>query len=71
MPKITTIKVNLKRPDRRSVYVDGQFAFSVSEGIFFQYDLEEGGELSEKEIAELKDEDNFEKAKLVAVNLLS
>ncbi|MBH31618.1 MAG: hypothetical protein CMG71_06475 [Candidatus Marinimicrobia bacterium] len=71
MPEITAIKVNLKRPDRRSVYIDGQFTFSVSEGIFSQRDLREGSELSEKEIAELRDEDDFEKAKLAAVNLLS
>ncbi len=71
MPEITAIKVNVKRPDRRSVYVDGQFAFSVSEGIFFQRDLREGGTLSEEEISELREEDDFEKAKLSAVNLLS
>ena len=71
MPEITAIKVNVKRPDRRSVYVDGEFAFSVSEGIFFQRDFREGKEISETEISELKDEDEFEKAKLAAVNLLS
>ena len=71
MPEITAIKVNVKRPDQMSIYLDGEFAFSVSGGIFFQRDLKEGGELSEEEIAELRDEDNFENAKLTAVNLLS
>ena len=70
MPEITDIKVNVKRPDQMSIYLDGEFAFSVSGGIFFQRDLKEGGELSEKEIAELRDEDDFEKAKMAAVNLL-
>ena len=36
MPQITAIKVNKKRPNRRSIFIDGQFAFTVSEGIFFQ-----------------------------------
>ena len=71
MPQITAIKVNKKRPDRRSIFVDGQFAFSVSEGIFFQNNLEEGGELSDKQIKELITADEFDKAKQAAVNLLS
>lgn len=71
MPEITAIKVNLKRPDRRSVYIDGEFAFSVSEGIFFQNELRKGLVLSQRQISELTEKDEFEKAKLSAVNLLS
>jgi len=71
VPQITAIKVNKKRPTRRSIFIDGQFAFSVSEGIFFQHNLEEGGELSDKKIKELTTADEFDKAKQAAVNLLS
>ena len=71
MPQITAIKVNKKRPNRRSIFIDGQFAFTVSEGIFFQHNLEEGGELSDKQIKELTTADEFYKAKQAAVNLLS
>ena len=71
MPQITAIKVNKKRPDRRSIFIDGQFAFAVSEGIFFQHNLEEGAELSDKQIKELTTADEFDKAKQAAVNLLS
>ena len=71
MPQITAIKVNKKRPDRRSIFIDDQFAFTVSEGIFFQHNLEEGGELSDKQIKELTTADEFDKAKQAAVNLLS
>ena len=71
MPQITAIKVNKKRPNRRSIFIDGQFAFTVSEGIFFQHTLEEGGELSDKQIKELTTADEFDKAKQAAVNLLS
>ena len=71
MPQITAIKVNKKRPNRRSIFVDGQFAFTVSEGIFFQHNLEEGGELPDKQIKELTTADEFDKAKQAAVNLLS
>jgi|TARA_B100001079_G_scaffold157302_2_gene134862 regulatory protein len=71
VPQITAIKVNKKRPNRRSIFIDGQFAFTVSEGIFFQHNLEEGGELSDKQIKELTTADEFYKAKQAAVNLLS
>ena len=71
MPQITAIKVNKKRPNRRSIFIDGQFAFTVSEGIFFQHNLEERGELSDKQIKELTTADEFDKAKQAAVNLLS
>ena len=71
MPQITAIKVNKKRPNRRSIFIDGQFAFTVSEGIFFQHNLEEGGELPDKQIKELTTADEFDKAKQAAVNLLS
>ena len=71
MPQITAIKVNKKRPDRRSIFIDNQFAFAVSEGIFSQHNLEEGAELSDKQIKELTTADEFDKAKQVALNLLS
>ena len=71
MPQITAIKVNKKRPNRRSIFIDGQFAFTVSEGIFFQHNLKEGGEFSDKQIKELTTADEFDKAKQAAVNLLS
>ena len=71
MPQITAIKVNKKRPNRRSIFIDGQFAFTVSDGIFFQHNLEEGGELSDKQIKALTTADEFDKAKQAAVNLLS
>ena len=71
MPQITAIKVNKKRPNRRSIFIDGQFAFTVSEGIFFQHNLEEGGKFSDKQIKELTTADEFDKAKQAAVNLLS
>ena len=71
MSQITAIKVNKKRPDRRSIFINDQFAFAISEKIFFQHNLEEGEELSNKQIKELTTEDEFDKAKQAAVNLLS
>ena len=71
MSQITAIKVNKKRSDRRSIFIDDQFAFAVSEGVFFQHNLEEGAELSDKQIKELTTADEFDKAKQAAVNLLS
>ncbi|MGF1633445.1 MAG: regulatory protein RecX [Phycisphaerae bacterium] len=39
MPRITRIEVQKRRPRRRSVYLDGQFAFGVHENVVAKYRL--------------------------------
>lgn len=68
--EITAIKVPLKRPDRRSLYLDGKFAFSVSEGIFFLHNLKVGDCLTQKQIITLKADDDRYKINEAAYRLL-
>ncbi len=69
--EVTHIKVNVKRPDRRSIYLDGEFAFSIAEGIFYDHGIEIGDRLTDGEINMLVSQDEQGKVKGAALNLLS
>lgn len=69
--EITEIKVNVKRPDRRSIFIDGEFAFSISEGIFYDHGIKVGDMLTDDQIETLFSLDEREKIKGAALNLLS
>ena len=68
--EITDVKIQNKPSDRRSVYINNEYAFSVSEGICFSNNLEVGRFLSEKQIQLLKSLDENEKIKQDAFRLL-
>ncbi len=53
--KITSIKQQVKRPDRYSIYVDGSFSFGLSEAALLSSGLASGQELDAKQLAALKD----------------
>ena len=60
--KITSIKQQVKRGDRYSIFVDGKYAFSLSESALLESKLVSGQELSEREVGEYKklsDEDKL------------
>jgi len=69
--EVTDVKVNVKRPDRRSIYINGEFAFSISEGIFYDFGINIGSSLTEEEIKTLTQKDEREKVKTASLNLLS
>lgn len=52
--KITAIKQQAKRTDRYSIFVDGKYAFSLSDSALLGSKLVNGQELSETGIKELK-----------------
>ncbi|HUC89186.1 MAG TPA: RecX family transcriptional regulator [Patescibacteria group bacterium] len=52
--KITSIKQQVKRRDRFSVFVDGSYAFSLSEGGLIESRLASGQELDAAQLNELK-----------------
>lgn len=52
--KITSIKAQVKRSDRYSVFVDGEYAFSLSESGLLGSGLASGQKLDAKELATLK-----------------
>lgn len=52
--KITAIKQQVKRNDRYSIYVDGKYAFSLSDTALLESKLVNGQELTETQVKELK-----------------
>jgi len=53
--KITSIKQQVKRPDRYSIYIDGKFSFGLSEGALVAARLASGQEIDSSQLAALKD----------------
>lgn len=60
--KITQIKQQVKRPDRYSIYVDGKFAFGLSEAGLLSSGLASGQEISEEQFSSLKSDAATDKA---------
>jgi regulatory protein len=60
--KITAIKQQVKRADRYSVFVDGKYAFSLSEGALLEQRLASGMELEPAQLEELKAASGNDKA---------
>ena len=60
--KITGIKQQIKRADRYSIYVDGKYAFSLSETGLLDQRLASGQELDEQQLATLKRASGEDKA---------
>lgn len=67
---ITKIEAQ-KRKGRFNVYVDGQYAFPVSEDVFVKYRLFKGMELNQALIETLKDADRLSKLHAKALNYLA
>lgn len=59
---ITAIKQQVKRQDRYSVFVDGKYAFSLSEGGLLESRLASGQEIDAARLAELKRAAGLDKA---------
>lgn len=60
--KITAIKQQVKRADRYSVYIDGVYSFSLSEGALLTHGLASGQELDKTRLEELKEASGSDKA---------
>jgi len=71
MPKITSIKQQVKRQDRYSIYVDGKYLFSFFENELITSGLRINQELSESELTALKYRAVQDKAYDRALNLIS
>src|SRR4051794_18630891 len=52
--KITSIKQQAKRTDRYSVFVEGKYAFSLSESALLDSKLASGQELTKEQVGEYK-----------------
>ena len=60
--KITAIKQQVKRQDRYSIFVEGKYAFSLSEGGLIESRLASGQELDAGQLAALKETAGLDKA---------
>ena len=60
--KITNITQQVKRADRYSVFIDGKYSFSLSEGALLQEKLASGQELDEVQLQRLKEASASDKA---------
>lgn len=60
--QISAIKQQVKRHDRYSVYVDGKYAFSLSEGALIEQGLASGQELDPQRFKALKEAAGLDKA---------
>lgn len=52
--KVTSIKQQAKRADRYSIFVEGKYAFSLSESALLESKLASGQELSKEQVHEFK-----------------
>jgi regulatory protein len=52
--KITSIKQQAKRSDRYSIFVEGKYSFSLSEGALIENKLASGQELSSEQVKDFK-----------------
>jgi regulatory protein len=53
MPTITQILPQKRRPNRRNVYLDGAFAFGLSDNVVAQFRLRDGMALTDEQVAQI------------------
>ncbi len=68
---ITAIKQQVKRADRYSIFVDGKYAFSLSESGLIQSGLASGRELTAAELKQLKKDAGLDRAYYNALRYVS
>lgn len=69
--KITSVKQQTKNQQRFSIYVDGDYSFSLSESQLLETGVHTGMELDAEKLAELKSQSDFGKVVDRTFNLLS
>jgi regulatory protein len=69
--KITQLSVQKKNPHRRSIFLDGEFAFGLNEEIVAKYNLRVGSELENADLLQILQKEEALKAKDAALNYLS
>ncbi|MCX7711059.1 MAG: recombination regulator RecX [Clostridia bacterium] len=69
--EITAIERNKKNKDRMSVYIDGQYTFSISEEEFLRLHLYDKKDITAEEVDYIQNDLNFRNAKSTAIRFLS
>ncbi|MCJ7497076.1 MAG: RecX family transcriptional regulator [candidate division Zixibacteria bacterium] len=71
MPRITKIEPQKKNPKRRSIFLDGEFAFGLDEEVLYKYGLKIGEELDQKKIDQILESEVKKESKDAALKFLS
>jgi len=71
MPRITKIETQKKNPKRRSVFLEGKFAFGLDEEVLYKYGLKEGEEVDQRKIEQIIQSEAKKEAKDIALKFLS
>jgi regulatory protein len=68
---VTKIEVQKRNRKRRSVFIDGEFAFGLDEEVLYKSGLKKGEGLTEQRIKEITDEERKKEANEAALRFLS
>ncbi|HTX18143.1 MAG TPA: RecX family transcriptional regulator [Bacteroidota bacterium] len=69
--RVSKIERQKKHSHRASIFIDGEFAFGVSDDVLLRYGLHVGAELGEREVEEIARAEQEESAKQRALRFLS
>jgi regulatory protein len=68
---VTRIEVQKRNPRRRSVFIDGEFAFGLDEEVLCKFGLKKGESLTGQQVEKITEEERKKEAKDVALRFLS
>lgn len=69
--KITKIEVQVKNPDRFSIYIDDKFAFGITDELQYKYKLKKGMVISQELMDQVLEDERQNKAINYTLHLLS
>jgi len=67
---ITKIEFQVKRITRRSIFLDGEYSFSISPETYDLFPIKKGQTLTDKQIQVIQNHEQFEKAKNLVLNYI-
>jgi regulatory protein len=68
---VTKIESQKRNPKRRSIFIDGKFAFGLDEEVLYKLGVKKGDSLTEQQIQRITKEERKKEAKDVALKILS
>ncbi len=67
---VTKVERQKKKKNRLNIYLDGEYAFSISDDIYVKFHVHKGKQLSEEAIATIIHEDHLHRAYVAAIQYL-
>ncbi len=68
---VTKVEFQVKRTDRRSIFLDDEYTFSVSPETYNLFPISKGRILTDKQIQVIQNHEQFEKAKNLALSYIA